>query len=199
VRILYGLDHVPTDIAGLHARLPGVELGPAPLRLNTEPLPPDRFPADDTTASRMAAVERFLADAAGEYSRARHRFIAMYMAFIAAHLHRHDAVLAERLRPYDGLYAVGDWGFSALRPLPRAWLPVAERRVPVDFAFWDGRAVIAVVLGGAPDPALAASGVSVCGIGPEALLGDAEEIVGRFLPGSFWEGERLPMTPFRLG
>ena len=40
MRLCYGLERLPAGLNSEDARLPGVVLGPAPLRLNSEPLPP---------------------------------------------------------------------------------------------------------------------------------------------------------------
>jgi hypothetical protein len=93
--------------------------------------------------------------------------VAFYMAFLAAEVERHRAALAAGLARYDGLYAPEDWIWSALRPLPRAWIG-GER---VDVAFWDGAVVIAVRLE------------------REAEIPAA--------CGEFWRGEVLPRGPFR--
>lgn len=201
LRVLYGLDHVPDAMPGGLARLPGVTLSAAKLRLNTVPMPADRLAG--ASAVRMAVIADWLVAASGDYGLIRRRFIARYMDFIAAQLRRHHAELASRLLMFDGLYAVEDWGFSALRPLPRAWLPIASGLAPVDFAFWDGIRVIAVLLGAArpqTEAMLTAAGHLPCRIDSSELNGDGEDVITRLLPDSlqeFWVGERLPMTPFR--
>ena len=61
----------------------------------------------------------------------RRQFIASYFGFIAAHLDAHRTELVERAKPYDGLYRPEDWLWSALRPLPRGWVPVAHGGQPI--------------------------------------------------------------------
>ena len=85
--------------------------------------------------------------------------------------------LAERVKPYDGLYAPEDFLWSALRPLPRGWVPVGDALLPADMVFWDGARAIAIELAAREtekQKALAAAGVSVCRIEPGMFdrLGD---------------------------
>ena len=99
------------------------------------------------------------------------------------------------LQRYDGLYAPEDWLWSALRPLPRAWLPTASGMVPADVAFWDGAQVIAVDF----DGKLQAEGLAICRVTPAVLAGEPLSLL-RLLPQSFrcfWRGQTLPVSPFR--
>lgn len=168
MRLLYGMERLPRSLDPDDPRLPAVELGPAPLRLNSEPVPAAVLEsAGEGHAARVAALTAWLQSLAGDYAVARRRFVAGYMAFLAAELERHRAALADGLARYDGLYAPEDWIWSALRPLPRAWLD-GER---IDVAFWDGSAVIAVRLD---------QGSAI----PEQCR-------------DVWSGEVLPRSPFR--
>ena len=77
--------------------------------------------------------------------------------------------LAERVKPYDGLYAPEDFLWSAPRPLPRGWVPMGDALLPADMVFWDGARAIAIELSAREtekQKALAAAGVSVCRIEP---------------------------------
>ncbi len=146
MRVLYGLDRLPRSVPPDDPRLPGIDLGPAPLRLNSLPIAPAILAeAGDTHAGRLAAMEGWLLAQCGDYAVGRRRFVRDYLAAITAEMARHHDTLAAWLAAYDGLYAVEDWTWSALRPLPRAWTEAGMMEV----AFWDGVAL-------QPDGALAA-------------------------------------------
>ncbi|GAC1347191.1 MAG: hypothetical protein NVSMB18_31440 [Acetobacteraceae bacterium] len=168
MRLLYGMERLPRSLDLNDKRLPAVELGSAPLRLNSEPVPAAVLEsAGEGHAARVAALTAWLQSLAGDYAVARRGFVAGYMDVLAAEVDRHRAALTAGLARYDGLYAPEDWIWSALRPLPRAWLD-GER---IDVAFWDGTAVIAVRL---------EQGAAI----PDQCRG-------------FWRGEVLPRSPFR--
>ncbi len=167
MRVLYGLERLPRSLSADDPRLPCVELGAAPLRLNSHEVPAAVLAeAGEGHSARVAAMTSWLQSLCGDYAAASRRFVAEYMAFIAAELDRRRDALAAGLARYDGLYAVEDWTWSALRPLPRAWIG----RERIAMAFWDGQAVVAV------DPA------------NPVLSGIFRE---------FWEAEVLPRSPFR--
>lgn len=173
MRVLYGLERVPRSVDA--SRLPGVELGAAPLRLNSEPVPPVVLAgAAPGHAGRMAAARAWLHAACGDYAGARRRWVDAYLAWAEAAVA--DVAGLERFR---GVYAAEDWVWSALRPLPRAWLPGSAGFV--DFALWDGATVTAVCLAATPG---GLDGVHVVGA---AWRPD----------GSFWRGETVPRSPFR--
>jgi hypothetical protein len=195
-RIPFGLDRLPRTLPPDDPRLPGVTVGSVKLRLNTEPLPAEALStAVDDHAARVTEMKRFLRGLCGDYAPQRLRFVDCYIDCMTAHLDAHREELAQSLRRYDGLYAPEDWLWSALRPLPRAWLSAGAGMMPADFAFWDGTQPIAVDLGGARNDA----GIVVCRVGPDVLAGDPRGLL-EVLPDSFrcfWGGEVLPVSPFR--
>jgi len=199
MRLLFGMDRLPRSMTLDDPRLPGVALNAAPLRLNAEPLPVEQVAAGQGGhAARMAAAEAWLVAACGSYAPLRQRFVAFWLRFAAAHVASHQGELVERLRRFDGLYAPEDFVWSALRPLPRALLPVPDGVVPVDAAFWDGTRIVAVLLGSAPD--ISAPGVTACRLSAAELERDPETVVTERLPAGFlrfWQSETLPVTPFR--
>ena len=202
-RILYGLDRLPRTIALDDTRLPGVAVGSDKLRLNTEPLPPDAMPlAIGDHAARVAAATEWLISLCGNYAPLRRQFIRCYFGVIAAEIAAHRAELAEQLKRYDGLYSPDDWTWSALRPLPRAWLPARDSMLPADIAFWDGTQPIAIELAARDterQAALRAAGIKVCRIEPSVLAGDMVRLAD-MLPDSFrrfWQDQTLPSSPFR--
>ena len=187
-RILYGLDRPPRGIAWDHPRVPSVLLGPGPLRLNTHPVPPAFIPAGIECANRHAALREWLETACGDYAAARVRFVHQYLAFIDAELQNGRA----GLNLFEGLYTVEDWTWSALRPLPRAWIDVPGGPVTADFAFWTGTQVIAIQLAKASySDILREAGV---------LVLESPGALDAVLPASFrntWQSEALPSSPFR--
>jgi hypothetical protein len=194
LRIPYGLDRLPRDPS-----LRCVEVDEQPLRLNSEPVPADAMPlATGDHAARVAAATAWLESQCGDYAPLRRQFIAAYCRFVAAEIEAHHDELMERVTPYDGLYAPEDWFWSALRPLPRGWVPVGERFLPADVVFWDGRQAIAIELSTRETDKqrrLLASGASVRRIEPDAF-----DRLPQMLPGSFpgfWRDQVLPSSPFR--
>ena len=194
MRIPFGLDRLPRD-----PTLRSVEVSGRPLRLNTEPIPADAMPlATGDHTARVAAALAWLEGLCGDYAPLRRQFVAAYFRFIAAAIDAHRAELAERLRLYDSLYAPEDFLWSALRPLPRGWVPVGDRWMPADLVFWDGAQAIAIELGARDtnrQQALLAAGICVLRIAPPEF-----DQLGSILPGGFhrfWDGETLPSSPFR--
>lgn len=181
MRIPFGVDRLPRDFT-----LRCVEVGDAPLRLNSEPVPAEVMPlATGDHTARVAAAIEWLEGLCGDYAPLRRQFITGYFRFLAAEVEAHRAALEERLRPYDGLYAPDDYLWSALRPLPRGWVPVDAGFLPADFVFWDGTRAIAIELSAREterQKALAAAGVPVFRVEqPEFARFD----------------ELLPSSPFR--
>lgn len=192
-RIPFGLDRLPRSLAPDDPRLPGVTVGDTSLRLNTEPLPPEAMTlVIGDHAARIAAIRSFLHGLCGDYAPQRRRFVDAYLDALTAHIAAHRDVLVQDLQRYDGLYAPEDWLWSALRPLPRAWLRTDAGTLMADIAFWDGTQAIAIDLGGGQ----AMAGATVLRITPEMLAGD----LLRLLPETFrhfWQGQILPASPFR--
>ena len=190
MRILYGLDRLPRGAAWDHPRVPSVLTGPEPLRLNTHPVPAAFLLAGIERANRQDAVREWLEMACGDYAVARVRFMATYLAFIEAEIQHSRAELERRL--FGGLYRVEDWTWSALRPLPRAWIDLPGGPAMMDVAFWDAERLIAIQLDDTPRcEALREAGV---------LVLKAHTDLGQVLPDSFrktWRGQCLPSSPFR--
>ncbi len=184
-RVLFGLDRPPRGVAWDHPRVPSVVLGPKPLRLNSHPVPAAFLPAGIRREDRRAAVREWLETACGDYAVARVRFIAAYLAFIEDDLERSCIELAART--FDALYQIEDWTWSALRPLPRAWIELATGAAAMDFAFWDGTRLYAVQLSSNPQAhLLEAAGIVTIG---------ASDFPTSFR--TMWRTEPLPASPFR--
>lgn len=201
-RIPFGLDRLPQSIGIDDPRLPAAPADASPLRLNTEPLPPAAMPdAAGDHAAHVAAAIDWLTAQCGDYAPLRRRFITTYFAFLAAQLDAHRAALAADLARYDGLYTPDDFLWSALRPLPRAWLPSPTGPLSAEIAFWDGTQPLAIELSARDTPrqaALHAASLQVLRITPDTLADPAK--LGALLPPpfhAFWQGKTLPASPFR--
>jgi hypothetical protein len=194
LRIPYGLDRLPRDLS-----LRCVVVGEEPLRLNTEPVPPDVMPvATGDHAARVAAAKDWLHGLCGDYAPLRRQFVDAYFRFIAARIDAHRTELAARLKPYDGLYGLEDFAWSALRPLPRGWVPAGDQLLPADIVFWDGARALAIELAARDTDrqrALLAAGIAVHHIGPSQFDRLDTALPANFL--DFWEGQVLPSSPFR--
>lgn len=147
-RILFGLDALPRGMALDDPRLPCVALDAAALRLNSFPVPAAVLAgAQPGHEARVAAMTGWLSALAGDWARGRRRKVTDYMAFVAAEIERGRDALAARCAGYDGLFVPEDWFWSALRPLPRAWVVGDGTPRFVEMAFWDGRAVLEAGVG----------------------------------------------------
>jgi hypothetical protein len=168
------LDRVPSTLAADDPRLPAVDLGASPLRLNSVPLPAAALDSDATDhASRMAAVRAWLLADCGDYNEALRRGVSRYLDAVTAHVARHRETLAVGLARFQGLYRPEDWCWSALRPLPRAWWRQDGTWAHAELAFWNGTAVIAMP--------------------PRDF--ETGELPIPFQ--HFWIGQTLPVSPFR--
>src|SRR3954451_22433447 len=139
-------------------------------------------------ASRVAAAVAWLESQCGDYAPLRRQFIAAYFRCIGAEIEAHREELAERLKPYDGLFAPDDFLWSALRPLPRGWV----NGLPADFVFWDGTSAIAVEVSARDTDrqrALLAAGVAVHRSEPNTVPPELLQ--------PFWRDKMLPSSPFR--
>ena len=185
------MDRPPRGVAWDDPRLPGLTLGPAPLRLNSMPVPPVLVDGGTDRATRPASVLAWLEAGCGEYAKRRRRFMADYLRFVAQAIAGPE--LDARVARFAGLYPVEDWSWSALRPLPRAWLDAPAGPVMADILFWDGRQALAVLLTDGDPAALVAAGVQCLRLEPEHVL---HEVLPAFVREA-WRGDTLPASPFR--
>lgn len=189
IHIPYALDRLPRDPS-----LRSVAVGDEPLRLNSEPVPPDAMPliaADH--AARLSAAIHWLNSQCGDYAPLRRQFITSYFAFIATTIAAHQQEIAEQLAQFDGLYLPDDTTWSALRPLPRGWIQAGDRWLPADIVFWDGTQPIAIELGAREterERALIAAGTHVLRVDPG--VPDLPDVFH-----GFWRHSALPTSPFR--
>ena len=137
MRVLYGIERVPASMPTDDPRLPAVMLGPAPLRLNTIPIPRDAWGVDVAShQGRTTALEEWLHAQCGNYNNTLRRAVSQTLAMMR------DAMdlpaIATELARFDGLYQPQDRFWSSLRPLPRAWFVHDGAWHRVDLAMWDG-------------------------------------------------------------
>lgn len=173
---------------------------------------------ETSLANRVAA---YLTRLVGAWNAPAARFIERYFAFLDGQIAAHRAELAERLAPFDGLFAPEDFIFSAPLPLPRAHLPApaeghagevtAADHVAVDFAFWLADGPVAVFALPSPltpgaarkrDARLTAAGVRLVSYAASALDDPEFGLFRRILGPEacrFWEGEALPSAPVTRG
>lgn len=184
-----------------------------PLRLNDGPYPFGEIPEGGigtTSADRLAFLCSHLADLCDLWAKRPRQFVDLYFRFICAQIERDAAEIDQRLVRLGGLFARQDYAFSALRPLPRAHLPVAEDDfVRVDFGFWTGNRFIAVdIVGddargavwGSRRRRLADAGIQAMEVAAAAIARDDPGILGALLPGefaAFWQAEAMPSSPFK--
>lgn len=195
---------------------PRVEIDPAvkdPLRLNDGPYEFTDLPekaGSGSAAERMAILRDHIAGFCDAFAKRPRQFVALYFKFIDAVIAADRAEITARLKPFGGLFAADDYAFSALRPLPRAHVVVADdQRLRVDFAFWTGERLVALDVtsddarGAAWDARRAkldAAGIQRIEI-PAAEVGkDDPAVVRAALPpefATFWRSERMPSSPFK--
>jgi hypothetical protein len=164
-------------------------------------------------AARLAFLRTHLQGLCELWARPQRRFLDAYVALVADRVGAQAEALAARLAPFGSLYAVEDFAFAALRPLPRAHLATGDDAAPwvrADFLFWTGAELIALDLADgrrtrrqreAEQARLRAVGATVVELPPDL---DGAALVQR-LPAplvDFCAGVALPPSPFaavRLG
>jgi hypothetical protein len=125
-----------------------------PLRLNSEVFSAASNFNVQQGATPLTVLRDHLKGLCRTWDRLSLRFLDGYFAHITDMIEVHREVIATKLAPFAGLYAAEDWSFSAPKPLPRAYLyaprdkgvsRVTEDFVQVDFAFWLGDRMVAVL------------------------------------------------------
>jgi hypothetical protein len=199
---------------------------PAPLRMNNSGFDfRDAPPLHDLAGvdDQIAFVRAYLVSRCDIWSPAQRRFVERYFEFVGAQVEAHREALTAAIAPFGELYRLRDWVFSAWRPLPQAYLHAPaqaphdpaqapyhpDAMVPVDFAFWDGARLVAVVLSGSMSQTarrrrllgqLRDSGALVIDVSIAALARTPDQVFVTQFPdpfARFWEGQRFPSGPFR--
>lgn len=219
--IPYGTTGSPIDATGaIAAGVPVLRIDRQerrPLRLNSAPYP-FAEPPDPIRLAALADRLDFLCDHllsfCGLWDRLPRLFLELYFRAVATEIAANRPALATRAAAAGGIFDVADWSFSALRPLPQAHLPLppAEAGRPslvrADFAFWTGRALVAIELVGSAGltraraaalDAMRQGDVTIVEVAGAMLQRDGECGLAAALPAPFhrfWEGEALPSSPF---
>ncbi len=178
-----------------------------PLRLNDGPYSYE----DGTQGPGASAAERldFLRDHLTElcdmWAKRPRQFVALYFRFIGEVMERDRRAIEDKARRLGGLFTAADFAFSALRPMPRAHL----HDIRVDFAFWTGRALVAVDITSddSRGPAwearrarLTQAAVRVIEIPAPVVASEDPASLAGLLPrefSEFWQDESLPSSPFK--
>ena len=167
--------------------------------------------------AQFALLKSNLMRICGEWHAPARNFLARYFADVEAAVDAASAELEERARPFAGLFEPRHWMFSALMPLPRAHihLPLTTGRfdvdpddvVRVDFAFWTGERLVAVVIDTGSTmlarqrrarERLERADLDLVVL-TRAELGESPSLLARLGPRfeAFWHDEPLPAGPFK--
>ena len=189
-----------------------------PLRLNSEALDAAAFRSSQNTAP-LELLKDGLKSYCRPFDRLSLQFVDGYFAHVAEMLSVHRRIVEAKLAPFPGLYASEDWAFSAPKPLPRAHLYAPRGTatahwdiddfVQVDFAFWSGDRLMAVLSKpGALTPVRASerlarleqAGISVVHFEAESLSRHSAALFDRII-GDFGvlleSAGAVPISPFR--
>jgi hypothetical protein len=146
--------------------------------------------------------------ACGTWGGLQRRLITWYFDAIDSVIAGNKDELQTRLGACEGLYRLADWHYSALMPVPRAWLPAADGTfVQVDAAFWRGDKLVALDTGTrtvSPKAkakireAATALGAELVPVGATDLAEGRLELLDKIYggPPAFWRTEVLPTGPF---
>lgn len=192
-----------------------------PLKLHNVVHPFTRPPLAGDLAhaqSQLAFLEDHLGGLCGLRERPQRQFIAHYFAAIRHHVRAHSQELNDKTGPLAGLSELHHWCFSALMPMPRAYLRLpAESEDPeislqdfvrVDFAFWDGQDVIVAIIdtGNTLTPSqrrartrLEQSGIQMRTMSAKNLPQiESDQLLNNLGPGftRFWHDDPFPLSPF---
>ncbi len=125
-----------------------------PLRLNSEAFTvPPNFNAREGL-SKLTVMSDHLKSFCRPWDKLSVQFIDAYFDHIHDMLNAHRDTISAKLAPFDGLYVLEDWAFSAPKPLPRAHLYAprsahvtwdAADFVQADVVFWLGERIVAAL------------------------------------------------------
>lgn len=193
-----------------------------PLRLNGvnyEFHEPPNMRLLPTVWEQLAFLETHFFALCSHYAKYQRLFISRYFGFIHDRIEAEQAVLRKAIEDFGNLYEYADWAFSALRPLPQAYvfapveksdeaIPNADDFVAVDMVFWTGENLLALDLSdpNTTDPfqlrrldRVKNAGIEILKVTPEVLENDDPNALRAVLPEifhHFWRGELAPSRPF---
>jgi hypothetical protein len=169
--------------------------------------------------TQLAFLEQHLSRHCGEWAKSSQAFVERYFADLRAVVGANEEAILKKAGALSGLVEAEHWCFSALMPLPRAHLYLPETSctgdyraadfVMVDFAFWSGSGLVAVLIdnGNTPTGArkkaldrLAANDITLQKIGTKALRSDQSRALLTALGPAFetfWSDTPLARSPFR--
>ena len=204
------------DELSVECRVPCVTVGAGkPLRLNGGQYEfAGQPPLGDLrdTAAQLGFLRVHLQRHCSLWDRGQKLFLDRYFEFIALRVEQDRDELTAKIAEFGSLYRYEDWVFSALRPLPQAWLNTTvgdygpAAMIGVDFAFWSGAEIVAVYIIGTETAGpreleqrdrLRQNGVTVLEIPQSAVAGSTT--FASLLPApfhKFWAGQTLPSGPF---
>ncbi len=214
--IPYGVARVTPDNLRHAAQVEIDTAAQAPLRLGDGPYrrsvvaeeADDPFGDSDASvgAARLDILRRLHLRDCDVFDKYLRRWIDLYFDFVAAQVSEFGVELQALARAPEVAFDPLLWGMAALRPLPRAHIPVAENAfVAVDAALWDGHELIAIVFAGG-EKARRAQGLAgrarLLTVDPllervnESAAADViVDQLGDSVSG-FWRGLAVPPDPF---
>ena len=199
-----GAVHCPVPFVAIDRHRDGI------LRLNGRqfafPEAPDLRAMTDATV-QLDYLRGHLQHYCDLWARPPKLFLECYFAFVAQCVDANRTKLKQALEPFGSLFAVEDWTLSAPRPLPRAQVQADGAYQPVDFAFWLGDRIVAILLMGSATAtdqrrraALIGAGIDIVELSNAELARSGPEYLSRALPpefANFWSGEVMPSSPFK--
>jgi hypothetical protein len=161
-----------------------------------------------TVAERLAFLRDYHEELCGTYAKRPRQFVALYFRWIDMVLAADRPALEKKTASFGGLFAWQDYAFSALRPLPQAFLPVGDGHPKADFAFWTGTRLIALDIAGDTrgpgwierNQRLVAANVLAIELPVSIFVKNDPAALRALLPpelASFWQSEAMPSSPFK--
>jgi hypothetical protein len=195
------------------AASPPLRLGDGPYRRGVIDEEANDPPGDDEVgvgAARLDLLRRLHLRNCDVFDKYLRRWIDLYFAFVALQTEEYSDELVALARTPEAMLDPLLWGMAALRPLPRAHIPIAGGDfVAVDVALWDGEQIIAMVFAGGERARRAqelSGRVRLVTVEPpgEAAGPDIIEMQLGEIVSHYWRGLAVPPdpfgpAPFRLG
>ncbi|MEL0106511.1 MAG: hypothetical protein VW802_06150 [Rhodospirillaceae bacterium] len=194
----------------------------SPLRLNGgqyEFHEPPNMRLLPTVLDQLAFLETHFFALCGTWSKMQRLFISRYFEFIVNRVEAERSHLSKSIEAFGNLYEYQDWAYSALRPLPQAYvfaprggsgegLPQADDFILTDIVFWTGKKVFVLDFSdpNATDPfqkrkfdRIKNAGIKILPMTADILEDKSSSNFANSLPEvfqNFWQGELAPSRPF---